>query len=115
MIALINRISHTETDKKADQVKEHFGAIEALKITAKEVRDGNGEEIPGDGLTPYYIIDKILNLEDLTAPIETLKVIIDKLGNISNELSKLEDAYSSKLIGAKANEKAFIEAELVKI
>jgi len=71
--------------------------------------------VPGYGSTPYYIVDKILTLEDLTAPVETLKAIIERLSNISNELSKLEDAYSSKLMSAKTDEKTFIEAELAKI
>ena len=118
LVRLIGLISDTEADEKANLVREYFNAIKALKTTAKEVRDGNqesGKEVPGYGSTPYYIVDKILTLEDLTAPVETLKAIIERLSNISNELSKLEDAYSSKLMSAKTDEKTFIEAELAKI
>ena len=111
MIALINRISHTETDKKANPVKGYFNAIGALKAAAEAVRTENG----GANATPYHIIDEILDYNDLTPFVNKLQNFIDKLSNISNELSKLEDAYSSKLMGAKTDEKAFIEAELVKI
>lgn len=114
MIALINRISHTETDKKANQVKGYFEAIAALKATAEAVRTENNKNGQANAI-PYHIIDNILDSNDLTPFVNKLKDFIDKLSNISNELSKLEDAYTQKIIGANAEETEFINDQLVKI
>ena len=111
MIALINRISHTKIDEKTGPVEEHFGAIKALQAAAEAIRTENDE----NGSVPYHIIDGILNSGDLTTSVNKLKDFIDKLSNISNELSKLEDAYTQKIVVADNEETKFIEEELVKI